>query len=203
MQRRGIFLTPNSRKEPKFQLIGSQIQQCKKSTEFNSKDWKKVFMTLNYLPKTWLKLPLFGKSKVPMFMCLVPKFLQIPFQFLEIYSLILKLLSNLWKLMLTSIFRLILLFEFLTLECIAYECMTASKCLKRFGFLNQPTKQEPKFQLIGSQLQQCKKSTELSSNILKNGIIFVSVYYFLEQFSFDFIWKMNEKLDSLIPQCPH
>ena len=110
-----------------------------------------------------------------MFMCLVPKFLQIPFQFLEIYSLILKLLSNLWKLMLTSIFRLILLFEFLTLEYIAYECRTTSKCLKGFGLLNQPAKQEPKFQLIGSQLQQCKKSTELTSNILKNGIIFVSV----------------------------
>ena len=108
-------------------------------------------------------------------MSLVPKFLQLPFQFLEVYLINLKLLSNLWKLMLTNIFRLILLFEFLTLECIAYECRTASKCLKGFGLLNQPTKQEPKFQLIGSQLQQCKKSTELSSNILKNGIIFVSV----------------------------
>ena len=109
-------------------------------------------------------------------MSLVPKFLQLPFQFLEVYLIILKLLSNLWKLMLTNIFRLILLFEFLTLECIAYECRTASKCLKGFGLLNQPTKQEPKFQLIGSQLQQCKKSTELTSNILKNGIIFVSVF---------------------------
>ena len=108
-------------------------------------------------------------------MSLVPKFLQLPFQFLEVYLINLKLLSNLWKLMLTNIFRLILLFEFLTLECIAYECRTASKCLKGFGLLNQPTKQEPKFQLIGSQLQQCKKSTELTSNILKNGIIFVSV----------------------------
>ena len=45
-----------------------------------------------------------------------------------------------------------------------------------FGLLNQPAKQEPKFQLIGSQIQQYKKSTELSSNVLKNGIIFVSVY---------------------------
>ena len=77
--------------------------------------------------------------------------------------------------MLTNIFRLILLFEFLALECIANESRAASKCLKGFGLLNQPAIQEPKFQIIGSQLQQCKKSTELSSNILKNGIIFVSV----------------------------
>jgi len=69
-------------------------------------------------------------------MSLVPKFLQLPFQFLEVYLLNLKLLSNLWKLMLTNIFRLILLFEFLTLECIAYEYRTASKCLKGFGILN-------------------------------------------------------------------
>ena len=117
------------------------------------------------------------KIKLPIFMSLVPKFLQLPFQFLEVYLINLKLLSNLWKLMLTNIFRLILSFEFLTLECITYECRTASKCLKGFGLLNQPAKQEPKFQLIGSQLQQCKKSTELSSNILKNGIIFVSVHH--------------------------
>ena len=109
-------------------------------------------------------------------MSLIPKCLQLPFQFLEVYLLILKFLSNLWKCMLTNIFKLKLLHEFLTLECISYESRIASKCLKEFVLLNQPAKQEPKFQLIGSQLQQCKKSTELTSNILKNGIIFVSVY---------------------------
>ena len=116
-----------------------------------------------------------------MFMSLVPKFLQHCFQFLEVYLLILKFLSNLWKCMLTNIFKLKLLHEFLTLECISYESRIASKCLKEFVLLNYLAKQEPEFQLIGSQIQQCKKSTESTSNILKNGIIFVSVHFQMEK----------------------